>query len=1365
MITANHGNNNTTGALSTTHANQRSSPQSGCLNLPPSIAHSETFDEEDDVPLKMSSLACSEYQSNRPAPQALLPRHPLTHKLTVQRSATRNEPLPLLSLPIDTLHKISTFLEVGDWCSVSLVNRAAHLVCSDVFRRIRIHGFQCAAEIITAWEAGQHADAKELAALYIQSGVPIYPARRRDVYHTILQRMKAETTEMTQPTATDLNEDDNNVVNNNRTDTTNQTNSNTTSTNSTNVDQNAVQSDNTDEDSSKLNDRKQVVDRFYLERKDARDTGGYYLSTLTYLEEKSLFWREDRRTDGATGGGGGSNNRGVHQQRNNNNQHYNDDHRNGVDENLHHHLHRYYPAEDFELFHDYNMHQLRTFGDPELAVVAAFDAVEPFRPQPVRAGGQEGQGRYYRNPNLNQYERHPRMPGLPPPRRGVDTGSSMNSIASPLLSPTSSETELNRRRNKIEVHCHKHLVDRHYLGRPAVHDGDGGLCAATVNLGADFFHWGASGRGANGSPLFGFGGMPGREGMSKRNNATRVVDTTGTGGAVGTGGIARPDTWQQIQSQIPQRSAIYTGANIVVEEEEQHNDQISPNTEHSEDTLFHTPSSSPTPGIGMELDGRITPTPSSEPFGDYPAAPGELAATGLTPPPIHHSNLTPNLSPSSPSELLEVPLLEPPPHRGGRSSPTAQPTAQPMSYDNTLMNGSQGEEAFSRATFPYVVELNVMNDVVLHSYSSTLGSYEAFDEQKQRSAGVEGSRQTIARRKKVRDRIRHYDAKLKSHLDKPPNCRICMPNSKSGKNLQNKMTYADHASFDECLLDFWDEFFSLTANIHYFDTHSPIPRATKMWEFLSQPCSKALGTIQCEIERMRTVKNPNGKKNRGAKGVKEKLFPTYEYRLFLRDRRCVQRQQQHGQAGGQGRDARHNHQHQYPPQPPNADVSSGADQDQDQDQQHPVVRLDTILMSAKYRGKKYGTPVSSSGGQRSSSNQSKKGVNNYYLYMPQKPDIEHHFKTVNATSVSIQDYEQFAQKPPSCNGKELGRVQSNFIGTEFQIFSPKNGNKCAHRNGHVKTSSFCGNGAMNSACESSCIPDNGTSVLSGYNRCSSENMTGRNSIDPGRKSTRGLRSLRKSMSRRKQKGGGANHWESPEEDERDNATGLPPFARFKRSWLRSRRVIANSEAELSDNASSQIPMTPEVEIGAITYTANLLGNRPRIMDVCIPKVHSNEWRNYCESSDDSPWTEVGPIGTIEEEEKSMLNKLKRLQMAAEQQLMQDHNQMGEMVDLDIENSAEELNSTADFGLLSLQNRPPWWNVELGAFVLNFGGRVSVASVKNFQLCDRHNHDDSMLQFGRIEGRHSFTMDYAHPLSAVQAFAIAISSLQSKISFG
>lgn len=39
-------------------------------------------------------------------------------------------------------------------------------------------------------------------------------------------------------------------------------------------------------------------------------------------------------------------------------------------------------------------------------------------------------------------------------------------------------------------------------------------------------------------------------------------------------------------------------------------------------------------------------------------------------------------------------------------------------------------------------------------------------------------------------------------------------------------------------------------------------------------------------------------------------------------------------------------------------------------------------------------------------------------------------------------------------------------------------------------------------------------------------------------------------------------------------------------------------------------------------------------------------------------------------------------------------------------------------------------LQVGAFVLNFGGRVTQASVKNFQLVDASRHDEVLLQFGR-----------------------------------
>ncbi|MCO5598391.1 hypothetical protein L7F22_052486 [Adiantum nelumboides] len=90
--------------------------------------------------------------------------------------------------------------------------------------------------------------------------------------------------------------------------------------------------------------------------------------------------------------------------------------------------------------------------------------------------------------------------------------------------------------------------------------------------------------------------------------------------------------------------------------------------------------------------------------------------------------------------------------------------------------------------------------------------------------------------------------------------------------------------------------------------------------------------------------------------------------------------------------------------------------------------------------------------------------------------------------------------------------------------------------------------------------------------------------------------------------------------------------------------------------------------------------------------------------------------------------------------------------------------------LVLKNKAPRWHEQLQCWCLNFRGRVTVASVKNFQLvaaleagpnlpqCEL---DKVLLQFGKI-GKDIFTMDYRYPLSAFQAFAICLSSFDTKL---
>ncbi|CAN0892194.1 Tubby-like F-box protein 8 [Linum grandiflorum] len=96
--------------------------------------------------------------------------------------------------------------------------------------------------------------------------------------------------------------------------------------------------------------------------------------------------------------------------------------------------------------------------------------------------------------------------------------------------------------------------------------------------------------------------------------------------------------------------------------------------------------------------------------------------------------------------------------------------------------------------------------------------------------------------------------------------------------------------------------------------------------------------------------------------------------------------------------------------------------------------------------------------------------------------------------------------------------------------------------------------------------------------------------------------------------------------------------------------------------------------------------------------------------------------------------------------------------------------------LVLRNKAPRWHEQLQCWCLNFRGRVTVASVKNFQLIAANqpaagaptpsqpaqsDHDKIILQFGKV-GKDMFTMDYRYPLSAFQAFAICLSSFDTKL---
>ena len=87
------------------------------------------------------------------------------------------------------------------------------------------------------------------------------------------------------------------------------------------------------------------------------------------------------------------------------------------------------------------------------------------------------------------------------------------------------------------------------------------------------------------------------------------------------------------------------------------------------------------------------------------------------------------------------------------------------------------------------------------------------------------------------------------------------------------------------------------------------------------------------------------------------------------------------------------------------------------------------------------------------------------------------------------------------------------------------------------------------------------------------------------------------------------------------------------------------------------------------------------------------------------------------------------------------------------------------GLLRLRNKEPEWSDELGTYTLEYNGRATLASVKNIQLAAdaavEGGHAELYFQLGKVSDDR-FNVDWKAPLSAMQAFGVALSAFDSKL---
>lgn len=80
--------------------------------------------------------------------------------------------------------------------------------------------------------------------------------------------------------------------------------------------------------------------------------------------------------------------------------------------------------------------------------------------------------------------------------------------------------------------------------------------------------------------------------------------------------------------------------------------------------------------------------------------------------------------------------------------------------------------------------------------------------------------------------------------------------------------------------------------------------------------------------------------------------------------------------------------------------------------------------------------------------------------------------------------------------------------------------------------------------------------------------------------------------------------------------------------------------------------------------------------------------------------------------------------------------------------------------LDLLNKKPFFNYLTRTYNLNFSGRVTLPSVRNFQIIHHLEPTYITLTFGK-ETENSYILDYSHPWSILFAFCLGLTSLDHK----
>lgn len=211
-----------------------------------------------------------------------------------------------------------------------------------------------------------------------------------------------------------------------------------------------------------------------------------------------------------------------------------------------------------------------------------------------------------------------------------------------------------------------------------------------------------------------------------------------------------------------------------------------------------------------------------------------------------------------------------------------------------------------------------------------------------------------------------------------------------------------------------------------------------------------------------------------------------------------------------------------------------------------------------------------------------------------------------------------------------------------------------------------------------------------------------------------------------------------------------------------------------------------LELGSVRYTQNRVGRSvgPRRMQVCVPQV------GECSTMDEDP----AEIAAIEAEkaaaaaalfaDSDFFSRTDVLHEEDDEEEDDEEHPWSTNVYRPVK-TAETMRQLLRKGqpmvdhtdeLLYGTNKQPYWLDSIQAYSLDFAGRVTLPSNKNFQLCleglatpgvtvpEVDSTNEITLQFGKVhEGPvEVYTLDLQWPLSPVQAFGICLTASIQKV---